>query len=146
MAFLVNSAGKCYTLGGKLVTFGAPALNINTTQTLNMPSGDQLVVSINDQSNGLYISSDLDLDFIWQNSSGDSLHWSGAVDYNYLIGGPVLHIFEFDLYEWQNDSEWQDCFNNSPAEAYFIKDYGRYLGTIWIANDQWQVANKYNQI
>lgn len=140
-----NSAGKIFTLGGKLVV-SASALNIGTTQTLNMPSGDQLVVSLADQSNELYISTDLDLDFIWQNSSGDCYHWPNTIDPDYLVGGSLLHIFEFDYYEWQNDSEWQDCFNNTTAEAYFIRDYGRYLGTIWIANNQWQVADKYDLI
>lgn len=145
MAVLKNASGKLFTIGGKLVAESS-ALSIYKTQTLTMPSGAQLVVSINDQSNGLYISSDLDLDFIWQNSSGDSLHWPGTVDYNYLIGGPVLHIFEFNFYEWQDDSEWQLCIGEPSAEASFIKEYGYYLGTIWIENDQWQIADKYDQI
>lgn len=140
-----NSAGQLFTLGGKLI-IEAPALNINTTQTLNMPSGDQLVVSLVNQNNELYISSDLDLDFIWQSGSGECFHWPATVDPYYLEGGPLLHIFEFDYYEWQDDRLWQDCFNDTNAEADFIRYYGRYLGTIWIANGQWQIADKYDQI
>lgn len=139
-----NSAGQIFTLGGKLVQVSG--LNIYTTQTLNMPSGDQLVVSAEEQSSDLYITSDLDLDFIWQASSGERLHWPLSIDSDYLKDGPLLHIFEFNYYDWENYSEWQDSFNNSAAEAYFIRDHGRYLGTIWIENDQWRIANMYDQL
>ena len=146
MAMLyTNSAGKIFTLGGKLIS-GVPALNINTTQTLHMPSGDQLIVSLDNQSNELYISSNLDLDFIWQNSRGECLHWPLAIDPDYLVDGAVLHIFEFNYYYWQDDSEWQHCFNDTHSEANFIKYHGRYLGTIWIVNGQWRVADKHDQI
>lgn len=140
-----NSAGKIFTLGGKLVS-GVPALNINTTQTLHMPSGNQLVVSLVDQSNKLYISSDLDLDFIWQSSYGECFHWPNDIDPDYLVDGAVLHIFEFDYYDWQDDSGWQQCQGDTHSEANFIKYYGRYLGTIWIVDGQWRVADKHDQI
>ena len=146
MAILKNASGKLFTIGGKLVTVGTTSdtgLDIYTLQTLQLPFGDQ--ISIQATSEYLWLTSDLELAFIWENMyNGMYCHWGSSIDSNYLYeaDGGYLHIYELNMYEYQNDSAWQDVVGEGVLEAAFIADHGRYLGTITIDSaGHWRVEN-----
>ncbi len=114
----------------------AEASWIGKPHEIYLPNGSVVTVFPEEESEQyeqVYIIADFDLQPIW-----DTLHWRNSqLDAVYLTAETPLDLYELssDFYYELQDTWPEDQFESSAAQATYIKQYGTYLGSLWIAAD-----------
>lgn len=142
MSLLVNpSTGKVLVHSGKALVSSSSTVtvypDIYTDQTITLPYGDEIFILLN-SSQEVSHSTDLYTEVLWGNSDEGIIHWGSGVSPEYVTAEYPIHLYEIDLY---NEQGYQDCQGSGELEAEYIKEHGRYMGSIWIDGRDWVVSS-----